>query len=256
MRLTLVQTDTRWHDPETNRTRIEHQLGDLPAGHSDLIALPEMFTTGFTMDSATQAESMEGDSVQWMRALAGKLQATVAGTLVIRENNAFYNRLIWMPPDGAAQYYDKRHLFRMAGEDRAYAAGHERPVFRVKNWRVRPTICYDLRFPVWCRNDGENYDLLLCLANWPSPRHEAWTILSRARAIENLACVAVVNRVGRDQTDNLYLGSSMVIDAKGNTIADAGDTEGIVHAVLQPQDLVEFRRKFPVHKDADEFVLK
>lgn len=252
--VTLVQLDIQWHEPALNRERIDQLLASHGAV-GDLIVLPEMFTTGFTMDSAGQAEDMEGPTRRWMAALARQYDAVVSGTLAVSEVGQHFNRLLWQRPDGAVEHYDKRHLFRMADEHTAYTAGTARPVFTLNDWRIRPIICYDLRFPAWCRARHNDYDALLCPANWPDPRHNAWLTLLDARAIENQACVIANNRVGTDAHSKRYLGNSKLIDAKGHTVSDAGSVEGVVTATLSKAELDRFRARFPVYRDADEFEL-
>ncbi len=253
--ITLVQFDIKWHDPAGNRAHVDAMLAASDLADTDLIVLPEMFTTGFTMASADVAEPISGPTVEWMLGQARLYQSVVTGTVAVSERKHYYNRLIWAHPDGSVQFYDKRHLFRMADEHTAYQAGTERPVFELAGWRIRPIICYDLRFPVWCRARNNDYDVLLCPANWPDPRHAAWLSLLTARAIENQACVIANNRVGRDGHDKHYLGNSKIIDAKGHTVCDAGTTEGTVTATLSYAELQRFRQKVPVHIDADPFEL-
>lgn len=253
---TLVQFDIQWHQPGVNRRRIDELLERKMVSPTDLIVLPEMFSTGFTMASAELAESMEGPTIEWMADLARRFDAVVTGTLPIHHDGHYYNRLIWQRPDGSLGYYDKRHLFSMADEHTAYSAGRARPIFSVKGWNIRPIICYDLRFPVWCRVQRNDYDALLCPANWPDPRHNAWLTLLTARAIENQSYVIANNRVGVDSNGKRYLGDSRVIDAKGNLLCDSGSVEDVVSATLSKHDLERFRTKFPLHADADAFELR
>lgn len=271
LRVTLVQTDTVWHDPAANRARIAEWLresvprpgspGDRRAG-TDLIVLPETFTTGFSNDAVASAESMEGESVAWMRALAREHDAAMTGSVQIREGEAVFNRLLFATPDGALYQYDKRHLFRMAREQEWYAAGDERIVVEYCGWRICPLICYDLRFPVFSRNRvdptraGElEYDLLLYVANWPAPRHEAWRTLLRARAMENLCYVVGVNRSGVDGNGHPYDGGSLVVDPVGTNLLECDAAPQAAQAVLSLEWLREHRRRFPAHLDADRFTL-
>ncbi len=251
--VTLVQFDIKWHDPGGNRAHVDDMLAATDLASTDVIVLPEMFTTGFTMASTEVAEPVNGPTVEWMLENAQQHQAVVTGTVAVSVGGSYYNRLIWARPDGSVGHYDKRHLFRMADEQTAYQSGTERPVFEVAGWQIRPIICYDLRFPVWCRVRQNDYDVLLCPANWPDPRHSAWLSLLTARAIENQACVIANNRVGRDAHDKNYKGNSMIIDAKGQTVCDAGSAETAVTATLSYAELQQFRTKFPVHMDADPF---
>jgi predicted amidohydrolase len=224
--------------------------------------LPETFLSGFTNDTLGNAESMDGPSVAWMRALATEVNATLTGSLVIREGDTVFNRLIWASPDGSMSYYDKRHLFRMAGEHTRYGGGNERLVVELKGWRILPQVCYDLRFPVWLRNGrreeaagGMDYDLAIFVANWPAPRRGPWRTLLRARAIENLSYVIGVNRVGVDGNDHPYAGDSAIIDIVGEPIIELGPQEQVVTVVLDPTPLKAHRERFPAWMDADRFTL-
>jgi predicted amidohydrolase len=278
LRVTLVQADTVWHDPAANRTRISEWLrkaggsaattettegaardGGTPG--TDLIVLPETFTTGFSNDAVASAESMDGESVAWMRALAREHDAAVTGSVQIREGEAVFNRLLFATPDGALQQYDKRHLFRMAREQEWYAAGDARIIVDYRGWRICPLVCYDLRFPVYSRNranpstDALEYDLLLYVANWPAKRHEAWRTLLRARAMENLCYVVGVNRAGTDGNGHAYDGGSLVADPVGADVLECDAAPQVANAVLSIARLREHRRRFPAHLDADRFTL-
>jgi predicted amidohydrolase len=258
--VSLIQGATRWHDAAGNR----EYYGKLVRGAapSDLIVLPETFLSGFTNDTLGNAETMDGTSVAWMRALATEVNATLTGSLVIREGDTVFNRLIWASPDGSMAYYDKRHLFRMAGEHTRYGGGNERLIVELKGWRILPQVCYDLRFPVWLRNGrreeaagGMDYDLALFVANWPAPRRQPWRTLLRARAIENLAYVIGVNRVGVDGNDLPYAGDSCVIDPVGEPLVELGPQEQVITVVLDPAPLKAHRDRFPAWMDADRFSL-
>jgi predicted amidohydrolase len=251
--LSLVQTPLHWHDPTANRAAIETLLDATPRD-SGLVVLPEMFTTGFTMDAAAQAETMQGYTLAWLREQAAARGQTLTGSLVIEDQGRYFNRLIWMPPDGKAGWYDKRHLFRMAGEQEVYTAGRARRIFCLGDWRVLPLVCYDLRFPVWSRG-ADQFDLLLYVANWPAARRSAWTTLLPARAVENLCYAAGVNRVGSDARDIDYAGDSGAWDFFGNSLIDAGDTAGVFTITLGGARLMRYREKFPAHHDADRFSL-
>ena len=250
LKVALVQAAPHWHDAAANRTLFDEACDQID--DADLVVLPEMFSTGFTMASREVAETMQGETVAWMRARAAALDTTIAGSVVIEDNGEFFNRLVWMPPDGDAVVYDKRHLFRMADEHQHYAAGADRVTTSIGSWRVRLAVCYDLRFPVWLRAT-DDYDVLLCVANWPAARQSAWKTLLRARAVENLCYTVAVNRVGRDGNDVDYAGGSAVYDAEGNTLVEAFDAAAIVRVSLDLDLLRDYRRRFPAWRDADDF---
>ncbi|WP_420147314.1 amidohydrolase [Spirosoma sp.] len=259
MHITLLQSSLYWHDPVANRATLEEHIFNLPAP-TDLIVLPEMFTTGFTMDAANVAEPMNLTTFRWLKQMAAQTGAVVTGSYVVREAGNFFNRLVWMQPDGQYDTYDKRHLFRMAGEDGIYTAGTRRIIKEWKGFRICPLICYDLRFPVWSRNtNGKSqdfdYDLLLYVANWPAARRNAWNTLLQARAIENLSYVAGVNRVGVDGNNHPYTGDSALIDFKGDVLFRHSDTEIVHQQTLSLDELRSFREKFPANLDADTFTL-
>ena len=251
--VSLIQTDTRWHDPAANRARFDRWFEDVPDS-AQLVVLPEMFSTGFTMASAEVAEPMDGPTVGWMRDRAAALGRTLCGSVVIEDGGRFFNRLLWVPPDGAIESYDKRNRFRMAGEHEHYDAGARRCVVGLGGWRILPLVCYDLRFPVWLRNRGD-YDLLLAVANWPAPRQTAWNALLRARAIENLAYAAGVNIVGTDGNGVPYTGGSAVYDPEGRTLAEAGNSVSLLTVTLDGEALADYRQRFPAWQDADDFEL-
>ncbi|MBS0590212.1 MAG: amidohydrolase [Proteobacteria bacterium] len=261
LRVSLVQGATRWHDAAANRAYYGALVRSLK-GQSDLIVLPETFTSGFTNATLHQAESMQGESVAWLQALAQEVGCVVTGSMVIREGERCVNRLIWMRADGTFEAYDKRHLFRMAGEHERYAGGESRLVVELNGWRICPQVCYDLRFPVWLRNRYDeqaqrfDYDLLIVVANWPSARREPWRTLLRARAIENLAYVVGVNRVGIDGNDLHYAGDSAAIDYVGTPLIELGAQEQIVTVVLDPAALATHRTRFPAWRDSDDFILR
>lgn len=255
LKISIVQTGLFWEEPGKNREYFSRVCADL-AGETHLVVLPEMFTTGFSMEPGKLAETMDGPTVSWMRETAKKTGAAITGSLIIRENGNYFNRLVWAAPGGKIAVYDKRHLFRMGDEHRYYSAGTERLVVSYRGWRICPLICYDLRFPVWSRNRGE-YDLLLYVANWPAPRREVWMALLKARALENQCVVAGVNRTGSDGRDIAYTGDSMVVDARGRVLCHLKETENRTETFsLSLNELREFRNKFPVLSDADEFILK
>jgi omega-amidase len=260
LRLCLVQMDLAWEDPQQNWTRAANLLRGQEGKH-DLIVLPEMFSTGFSMKPQGMAEpAADGDTLAWMRFQSAKLGAILVGSVMVEEDGKYYNRLLVVGEDGVALKYDKRHLFRLSGEHEVYAQGSELQVFTLKGWRICPMICYDLRFPVWSRN-GMNpdnrmwYDLLLYVANWPERRVGHWKALLQARAIENQAWVAGVNRVGSDGNGYVYSGDSMICDHMGNVAAHTVKEEGLLTATLEWEALKEWREKFPAWADADRFEL-
>ena len=222
---------------------------------ADLVILPEMFTTGFSMNSRKLAENMSGVSVRWMLDKAEYLNAVVVGSMIIKEGDGYYNRLLWVYPGRSLEWYDKRHLFRMGGENKFYEAGKQRLVVDYKGWRINPLICYDLRFPVWSRNRND-VDMLIYVANWPASRKQAWTILLKARAIENQVFVAGVNRVGRDGEGVIYQGDTQLINPRGDVITGFDlSYPGVTIAEVSLEELTSFRKKFPVVDDADDFVI-
>jgi len=251
LKISLIQTPLDWQQPESNRIRLAGLMAPL-AGQTDLVVLPEMFTTGFTMAPDEVAEPMSGPTLAWLKEQAATLGAAVCGSVVI-EDQGYRNRFLFVTPDGTVEHYDKRHLFRMANEHQYYRAGDVRTVIEYKGWRILPQVCYDLRFPVWCRN-RDDYDLMLCVANWPSPRRHAWRTLLLARAIENQCYVAGVNRVGEDGKGLEYSGDSLLVDFKGQALLDAPGGEAFVKTgTLNAEDLQQFRHNFPAWQDADAF---
>ncbi|AVO52044.1 amidohydrolase [Ectopseudomonas mendocina] len=253
LELALIQTTLVWHDPAANREHFQALLEQ--ARGADLVILPEMFSTGFSMESAALAESEDGPTSSWLREQAQRIDAVVCGSLIIQAADGSYrNRLLWARPDGTLAHYDKRHLFRMAGEHKHYSAGDVQVVLELKGWRVRPLICYDLRFPVWSRDAGGT-DLLLYTANWPGARRLHWNRLLPARAIENLCYVAAVNRVGQDGKGHGYTGDSQVLDFQGEALLTAGDGDGVFRARLSSEALAAYRERFPAYLDADVFTM-
>ncbi len=261
LRISLIQGDTRWLDPAGNRDYYGRLIAPLH-GATDLILLPETFTSGFSNEAIHDAETMEGPTVAWLRERAHALRAAIAGSVQIRDGAGVYNRLLFVTPDGTIRHYDKRHLFRYAGEHQRYAAGRERLVVEWKGWRICPLVCYDLRFPVYSRNrfdverpGGLDYDLLLYVANWPSVRAFAWKTLLRARAIENLAFVAGLNRIGEDGNGLHYAGDSVVLDFMGHPLSESTNAEVVTTTTLLAGELADFRAHFPAMLDADAFAL-
>jgi len=249
--ISLVQTGLIWQQAEANCAHISNML-DEHSDSTDLIILPEMFNSGFTLDATKVAETMDGDSVKWMSQLAEKYHAAVTGSLVIRDRDHNYNRMVIAYPDGNLQYYDKKHLFRMANEQQRYSAGDRRVIVEWHDWRIALYVCYDLRFPVWCRNQNDT-DLMLFIASWPGARSFPWQTLLRARAMENLCYVCGVNRIGTDANKIDYTGDSAVIDMAGNDICQLADADTIQTVTLSGDALLQFRKKFPAHLDADLF---
>ncbi len=249
--VSLVQPEMFWEDVPANLSLLEGML-DKVTDETDLIILPETFSTGFTMQSDQFAEEENGTSVQWMQKIAREKNSYVSGSVIIRENDKIYNRLFWISPEGIEGQYDKRHLFRMGREDKHFVPGASRKIFNLGAFRFLPQICYDLRFPVFSRNRGD-YDVLIYVANWPAPRQQVWEILTRARAIENQAYLLGVNRVGRDGLDVAHTGGTCAINPLGDEMHRMDHKPGIQTVTLDLEKLWEFREKFPVWKDADQF---
>jgi len=255
LRVSIVQSMLHWEAAEANRAMLASKLA-LLKGTTDLIVLPEMFTTGFSMRSHELAETMAGATVQWMREQAEALGAALYGSVIITEGGACFNRGLFVQPDGTMERYDKRHLFRFAKETDHFSPGARRVVVEWRGWRILLQICFDLRFPVFARNRGD-YDAILYVANWPDARSFAWNQLLIARAIENQSYVTGVNRVGMDGKGMHYSGNSVVIDPRGSLCcAVAPSTEGVSTALLDRSALEDFRAKFPVALEADDFSLK
>ncbi|WP_024890755.1 amidohydrolase [Luteimonas huabeiensis] len=261
LRISTVQGATLWHDPAGNRDYYGELIAPL-RGITDVVVLPETFTSGFSNDAIDRAEGMDGPTVAWMREQAAALDAAVTGSVQLRTPEGVFNRMLWATPDGALAHYDKRHLFRYAGEHKRYAPGRERVSVDWRGWRINLQVCYDLRFPVFCRNryDAErpgrlDFDLQIFVANWPAARAYAWKTLLRARAIENLCYVAGVNRVGRDGNDLDYAGDSVVLDFAGKPLAESADHEVVSTTTLRAEALHAFHEHFPAMLDADRFAL-
>lgn len=253
--VTLIQTALSWEDKEANLAMIEKKIASI-SEKTNLVILPEMFSTGFSMQSETLAETMEGKTVNWMKQIAIKNKIILTGSCIIQEQGHYYNRLIWMLPNGNYGHYDKRHLFAYAGEDKKYTAGKKRLISSINGWKINVQICYDLRFPVWARQqktEEPEYDLLIYVANWPERRSHAWKSLLIARAIENQCFVIAVNRVGEDGNHINHSGDSMVIDPLGNVLFTKSMEETLFTIQLNKDVLSEIRSKFPFWKDADPF---
>lgn len=252
LRITLIQTALEWENPEANRKKIQNSIQSIE-DVTDLIVLPEMFTTGFTMNAAPYAEAMDGKTVKWMIELAREKKAAITGSIIIIENKKFYNRLLFVNPQGEIHSYDKKHLFTLAGEHEIYTAGSEKTIIEYKGWKICPMICYDLRFPVWVRNT-ENYDVLLYVANWPKVRTNAWDALLQARAIENMVYCIGLNRVGIDGKGFEYVGHSAVYDVLGADFFDKKNkNDEVIIATLIKSKLIETRKKLQFLEDRDSF---
>lgn len=252
LRISLVQYDIAWEDPNANRLKLGLLIDPLK-GKTDIILLPEMFTTGFSMNASELSETMDGITVKWMHEMASVTGAAIAGSLIINENSHYFNRFLFVTPEGEIFSYDKRHLFSIGGENLCFTPGNKRVVINYCGWKIALLICYDLRFPVWSRTAGD-VDLMLYTANWPQKRKIVWETLLRARAIENQVYTAGVSRTGTDGTGVLYFGGSMVIDPKGELLiglSDLSDKAGTI--TLSLEQLNSFRKKFPVSLDADSF---
>ena len=244
-----------WENPSQNRLNFLNKIDSITQP-IDIIVLPEMFTSGFTMNPKDVAETMQGETVSWMKSIASKKQAAITGSLIIKENDNYYNRLLFVHPNGEINSYDKRHTFTLAGEDKVYTAGTKKLIVAFKGWSICPLICYDLRFPVWARNT-ENYEVLIYVANWPKPRVNAWDALLKARAIENMSYCIGVNRVGLDANNHEYSGHSAAYDVLGNRLDTTPfDKEAISIVTLDKTELENYRNKLNFLNDKDEFTLK
>jgi omega-amidase len=254
LKITVFQGYLFWEKIDQNLRNIGLRLSGIRE-KTDLIILPEMFNTGFTMNAAELAEPMGGKTMQWMHKTAQKYECVVTGSLIILENDKYYNRLIWMLPNGTCNYYDKRHLFALGKEHQTYTAGTSKLIVELKGWKICPMICYDLRFPVWMRNVTDTYDLLLIVANWPERRALHWRTLIPARAVENQAYVIGVNRVGHDGNEVYHSGDSTCIDPNGNVVYYKRDEEDVYTFSIIADEVTKTRRVMPFLKDADNFKL-
>lgn len=264
--ISLIQSNLAWEDKAANLKNFEERIKPL-AGKTQLVVLPEMFSTGFSMRPSQLSEKMDGATVEWMKKTASQYKIILTGSLIIEDKKmdsdvpCYFNRLVWILPNGQTGFYDKKHRFAYAGEDEVYTAGDKRFIASVNGWRIHLQVCYDLRFPVWARQTPDyegpelEYDLLLYVANWPEKRSHAWKTLLQARAIENQAYVAGVNRIGEDGNGIAHSGDSMIVDPLGQILADGGNAENSITATLDKKELTEIRNKFPFWKDADPFLL-
>jgi omega-amidase len=259
LKITLIQSDLHWEETEANLAMFEEKIWQIGSNATDVIVLPEMFTTGFTMNAGRLAEHMNMRTFKWMKQMADQTGALILGSYIVRVHDRYYNRLLWMEPGGNFKTYDKRHLFRMENEHKTYAAGESLLIGTWKGWRICPLVCYDLRFPVWSRNKWDfsakklSYDLMIYVANWPTIRIDAWNTLLRARAIENLSYVVGVNRIGQDGAGVEYNGNSAVISPKGEAIFTNEGMETTRTIELSANSLHAFRDRFPAYLDADDF---
>jgi predicted amidohydrolase len=272
LNVTVIQSDLAWENKEKNLSMFAQKIRD-HSSHKELVILPEMFSTGFSMNAPQYAEPMDGPTIDWMRAISAAEKIVLTGSVIIEENGAYFNRLIWMLPNGTAGYYDKRHLFAYGGEHKNYTRGTKRFIASVKGWKVNLQVCYDLRFPVWSRQSdssfdqvhmnpkerehkGIEYDVLIYVANWPERRSLAWKTLLQARAIENQSFVIGVNRVGSDGNGIYHSGDSMIVDAMGHIIYTKAHEEDVVTVTLEKQALNEIRSGLPFLDDADDFLIQ
>jgi len=252
--VTFVQVDLVWENPRLNREHLERLILPL-AGTTDVVILPETFTTGFSMNKSNLVESMDGLTIQWLLNLTLTTNLAIGGSLLIKSDGLFFNRFVFVKPQGEITFYDKRHLFSMGGESNVLTGGYQRVVFSYLGWRIAPYVCYDIRFPVWCRNLGDT-DLMIFCANWPGSRREIWNILLKARAIENQVYVAGVNRTGTDGEGIYYSGDSQMINARGKVMdPTTNKSDEIFTYHISRTELNDFRKKFPVANDADHFLI-
>ena len=251
LNVTIIQSDLVWESPNENRTVFSQKI-DAIKEETDLIILPEMFTTAFTMNVQKLAEQDGGRTLKWMINKAKDKNADLIGSVIIKEGGSYFNRLYWVKSDGKFEHYDKRHLFRMAGEHKIYSAGNSRLISTIKGWKVLPLVCYDLRFPVWSRGRN-NFDIIVFIANWPEKRSSHWRLLLKARAVENQAYAIGVNRIGKDGLGIGYRGDSAIIGPLGNVIKQGAHNEFTHTETLSWKKLDDYRKKFPVWKDADSF---
>ncbi len=262
--ITLIQTNLFWENKEANLQMLQQKI-EANTAKTEIVILPEMFSTGFSMQPELFAEKMDGTTVNWMKKIAQEKKIILTGSLIIEEDGNYYNRLIWMLPNGQLGYYNKRHCFSFAGEDKHYTPGNKRLITSVKGWKINVQVCYDLRFPVWARqapsplekagDEAPEYDILLYVANWPERRSHPWKTLLTARAIENQAYVIGVNRVGNDGNNIYHSGDSMVLNALGETLYHKANDEDVFTITLEKTQLDETRNKFPFLRDADNFTI-
>jgi len=251
MKIALIQIHLSWENPSQNRDSIEKKINSIEE-NVDLIILPEMFTSGFTMNPKNVAETIQGETILWLKDLAKTKNSAITGSLVIEENGNYFNRLVFVFPNGEFQHYDKRHLFTLAGEDKVYTPGTKKLIIEYNGFKICPLICYDLRFPVFSRNI-EDYDLLIYVANWPKSRITSWDILLKARAVENMSYVIGVNRIGMNDNKHEYVGHSQAIDFLGNYIVEPSEVEAVIMVELDKEKMLVTRRNLAFLNDKDEF---
>jgi omega-amidase len=251
MKTALIQTQLYWENPSENRNHFERKINSITE-NVDLIVLPEMFTSGFTMNPEIVAETMHGETISWLKTLAKLKNCAITGSLAIKKNGNYYNRMVFIFPEGTIEFYDKKHLFTLAGEEKVYTAGNQKKIVEFRNFKICLQICYDLRFPVFSRNT-ENYDLLIYVANWPKQRINAWDILLKARAIENMCYVVGVNRIGVDANGLEYIGHSQMVDFLGISTIETKESEGIFIENLDKSTMLETRKKLNFLSDSDQF---
>lgn len=249
MKIAIIQSNLIWENPQENRKYLEQKINQIEQ-EIDIIVLPEMFTTGFTMNPKPFAETMDGTTILLLKSLAKTKNCAITGSFIITENNSFYNRLVFVHPDGKIDFYDKKHLFTLAGEDKVYTAGNDKIIINYKGFKICPLICYDLRFPVFARNNVD-YDLLIFVSNWPITRINAWDILLKARAVENMCYAIGANRIGLDNNKLEYSGHSQIVDFFGNYLIEPQKTEGIFITTLDKNQLIETRKKLNFLSDRD-----
>jgi omega-amidase len=254
MKVTLIQSPLIWESPKQNRNYFEEKINSI-SENTDLIVLPEMFTTGFTMCPENVAETMQGETITWLKVLAKAKKSAITGSVVIKENNNFYNRMLFVFPSGEIQFYDKKHLFTLAGEDKVYTNGTLKKIIDYLDWKICLQVCYDLRFPVFSRN-SEDYDLLIYVASWPKIRINAWDALLKARAIENMSYAIGVNRIGEDDNGYQYTGHSQVVDYLGEYLVEPNESEAVFSVELDKQKMMETRLKLDFLSDGDDFEIK
>jgi len=255
LKLSFLQTNIVWENKQENLNRLKDKLEQIQ-GNTDLVILPEMFSTGFSMNSELLAEPVTGNTITTLKELASQYQTAIAGSFIATENGKYYNRGFFITPEKDSYYYDKRHLFRMGDEINHFSGGNEKLIVNYRGWNICLLICYDLRFPVWSRNINNEYDLLIYTANWPSSRRQVWDMLLPARALENMSYVCGVNRVGTDGNNLPYSGGSVVYSPKGELLGKAPDNEETVETIeINMESLRSFREKFPAWKDADLFTI-
>jgi len=256
LNFTIVQSQLHWENRQANLQMFEKKIRSI-SGKTEVILLPETFTTGFSMKPKALAETMEGETVQWMKRMAAEKKVIIGGSVIIEEEGHYYNRLIWMLPNGHYGVYNKRHRFAYAGEDKEFSPGNKRLIASVNGWKINLMVCYDLRFPVWARQtDNQEYDVLVYVANWPERRSHAWKTLLQARAIENQCFVIGVNRVGNDGNNIYHSGESMVVDPMGEVLYTKAHDEDVFTITLHKEKLEEVRTKLPFWKDGDNFMIQ